>query len=228
VIATMARDRYFDLDAVRTPHSEPGATRQHGSRKSPDGGDWNENESSGQNPAGAPPLDWWEIPTAPYKGSHYAAFPPALCERPIKAMCPQRVCTTCGQPSRRITGDASYVETRRQLLTESAGGFETHDSMAKRAKVTGHNNGRMTRVAPTLGWSDCGHGDTWRPGRVLDIFGGSGTTLAVATGHGRDAIGIDLDVRNADLARDRIGMFFEQVTVAELAEVLGPSIEEAA
>jgi len=29
----------------------------------------------------------------------------------------------------------------------------------------------------------------------------------VATGHGRDAIGIDLDSRNADLARERVGMF---------------------
>jgi hypothetical protein len=58
----------------------------------------------------------------------------------------------------------------------------------------------------TLGWSDCGC-DDWRPGLVLDPFAGSGTTLAVATGHGRDAIGIDLDARNAELARDRCGMF---------------------
>jgi DNA modification methylase len=59
----------------------------------------------------------------------------------------------------------------------------------------------------TLGWSDCGH-DDWRPGCVLDPFAGSGTTLAVATGHGRDAIGIDLDERNAELALDRVGPMF--------------------
>lgn len=29
----------------------------------------------------------------------------------------------------------------------------------------------------------------------------------VATGHGRDAIGIDLDERNADLAAERVGMW---------------------
>ena len=40
---------------------------------------------------------------------------------------------------------------------------------------------------------------------VLDPFAGSGTTLMVATGHGRDAIGIDIDARNADLALDRVG-----------------------
>lgn len=52
-------------------------------------------------------------------------------------------------------------------------------------------------------------------GVVLDPFGGSGTTGAVATGHGRDAILIDLDERNADLARERIGMF---VTVEHHAD----------
>jgi hypothetical protein len=31
--------------------------------------------------------------------------------------------------------------------------------------------------------------------------------LAVATGHGRDAIGIDIDSANADLALERVGMF---------------------
>lgn len=44
---------------------------------------------------------------------------------------------------------------------------------------------------------------------MLDPFAGSGTTLMVATGHGRDAIGIDLDDRNAHLAAERIGMFLD-------------------
>jgi DNA modification methylase len=46
-------------------------------------------------------------------------------------------------------------------------------------------------------------------GTILDPFAGSGTTLAVATGHGRNAIGIDLDARNAHLAQERVGMFLE-------------------
>ena len=61
-----------------------------------------------------------------------------------------------------------------------------------------------------LGWTDCGH-DDWRPGVVLDPFAGSGTTLAVAVGHGRNAIGIDLDERNVELAQGAGGpMFFEE------------------
>jgi DNA modification methylase len=42
-------------------------------------------------------------------------------------------------------------------------------------------------------------------GTILDPFAGSGTTLLVATGHGRDAIGVDLDERNADLAASASG-----------------------
>ena len=69
-------------------------------------------------------------------------------------------------------------------------------------------HGRATKRVDTVGWSDCGH-NAWRNGLVLDPFAGSGTTLAVATGHGRDCIGIDLDERNVDLARERVGMFLE-------------------
>lgn len=46
-------------------------------------------------------------------------------------------------------------------------------------------------------------------GTILDPFGGSGTTAAVATGHGRNCISIDIDHRNADLAQQRVGMFLE-------------------
>lgn len=44
-------------------------------------------------------------------------------------------------------------------------------------------------------------------GIILDPFAGSGTTLAVALGNGRRAIGIDIDSRNADIALQRVGMF---------------------
>jgi len=57
-------------------------------------------------------------------------------------------------------------------------------------------------------WTDCGH-DNWRTGVVLDPFGGSGTTGVAAQAVGRDCIMIDLDERNADLARERCGMFLD-------------------
>lgn len=156
-VACKARDRYFDLDAVRTPHTEPDRAFAAKPDHNPTHGKPSDRPFQ-QNATGAPPLDWWEIPTEPYPGSHYATFPRALLVRPIKTMCPERVCTVCGQPSRRMT---------------------------------------------------CGHND-WRPGHVLDPFGGSGTTGAVATGLGRDCTLIDIDERNVDLARERIGMFLNE------------------
>jgi len=80
-----------------------------------------------------------------------------------------------------------------------------------------HSNkpdGGVTRTAETIGWTDCGH-NAWRNGLVLDPFGGSGTTGLVATGNGRDALLIDIDERNVDLARDRIGMFLIHYTLDE-------------
>ncbi len=134
VVACKSARRWFDLDAVRTEptrDNRPDEPRRNFK-------DANERyRGRGEFPpadGGAPPLDWWNISTQPYKGSHYATFPEQLCIRPIMSMCPPG-------------------------------------------------------------------------GVVLDPFAGSGTTLAVAVGHGRDAIGIDLDERNAELARERVGMF---------------------
>ena len=202
-IATRARDRWFDLDAVRhqndrsdeqTTANDKGGVR--GAMQSP------------QNPAGAPPLDWWNVSTEPYSGSHYATWPRKLLDRPIKAMCPIHVCTTCGEPRRRMVEKspeyANYRAERHSGVVEQTGYMAA--TGGRRVANSGSRPSGNAAQYDTVGWSDCGH-DTWRNGIVLDPFAGSGTTLAVATGHGRDAIGIDLDSRNADLARERIGMF---------------------
>lgn len=55
---------------------------------------------------------------------------------------------------------------------------------------------RTTSVVDDIG--TC-HGGHYRPGVVLDPFAGTGTTMAVAEHHGRDAIGFDLDARNRDV-----------------------------
>lgn len=154
-VACVSDKRYFDLDAVRTEAPRNDNRRAMSTQYQAPGQSERKTRASDENGRiyananGAPPLDWWEplpgeqemwdqwaeemweIPTSPYKGSHYATWPPALCERPIKAMCPPG-------------------------------------------------------------------------GMVLDPFAGSGTTLAKAVALGRDAIGIDIDRRNADLAIDRV------------------------
>jgi hypothetical protein len=203
-IATQASDRWFDLDAVRTEPVVP-----HEKRRRFTNANTNSRADDGQmtynvgNCAGAPPLDWWEVSPESYKGSHYATWPRKLLTRPIEAMCPRHVCQTCGEPRRRM------VESSRVL---SDGSTATTDFMGSRDGGVNQKNAVIKNwhhtERNTLGWTDCGH-DDYRRGIVLDPFAGSGTTLAVATGLGRDAIGIDLDARNADLARERVGMLLE-------------------
>lgn len=219
-VACTSRTRWFDLDSERTEHkADP--TRYSGngySKGNPEGIPGN--ESMPGNPAGAPPLDcWfdtadadvWTIPTAPYKGSHYATFPPALPRRLINLMCPRQVCTVCGEPRRRLT-EAS--EDYAQHLGQS---WADRDEARPKASTTERNSHSgqpkgthiIAAQRETLGWSDCGH-DAWRRGIVLDPFAGSGTTLQAASELGRDSIGIDLDPRNLELARMRCGMFLEE------------------
>jgi len=80
--------------------------------------------------------------------------------------------------------------------------------------VTSVNEAPECTERVTLGWTDCGH-DSYRTGVVLDPFGGSGTTGAVATGLSRDCILIDLDERNAALARERIETLFVDLEVVD-------------
>jgi site-specific DNA-methyltransferase (cytosine-N4-specific) len=214
-VACMRRDRWFDLDAERTEAIDQRPRTTNGPKQ----GDPREVQTAnldtriGSNPAGAPPLDhWtldeydpaehqsWTIPTQPYAGSHYATFPIALPRRLIRLMCPQHVCRTCGEPRRRIT------ETTNAINKAIRRGRFMQD--CKDQPVSSTHFPTVAEVV-TLGWSDCGH-DNYRRGIVCDPFAGSGTTLAAATEQGRDAIGIDLDERNLDLARQRIGIFLEE------------------
>jgi hypothetical protein len=247
-VATVAANRWFDLDAERTEHTKPNGngmmrakTQTTGSRADDGLPFYNEG-----HPAGAPPLDcWfdeadgddvWTIPTQPYAGAHYATWPIRLASRLINLMCPRQVCRECGEPRRRLVGDAEYVSTTGGRVVNQWAG-ERRGENVNGWKVEGGNPGHAVRSAPTLGWSDCGcvdrsaectcptgflaktltghrpecpTRDNWRNGVVLDPFAGSGTTLAAASGLGRDSIGIDLDGRNLDLARERIGMFLEE------------------
>ena len=215
-VACKGAKRYFDLDAVRTIGDTPPKVRKYSDNNSgaqnPKMG-WTGPGSGADNPAGAPPLDWhadehpedgdwlWKLSTQPYKGSHFATFPMALPKKMIEAMCPLKVCTVCGVPSTRIVENTHDMEANRvaRAITPKKGPTPM--------RADGGAGG-FTTTTTTLGWTDCGH-DAWRPGVVLDPFGGSGTTAEAAQAVGRSAILIDLDARNADLAQQRVGMFLE-------------------
>jgi len=210
VVACLSPERYWDDVATRQPlkheyrkearsENTKRANRKAGGHSTL--GDWAPTLSTG-----APLLDWWKIPPGGYKGPHYAVYPPAVVEPVIKAMCPHRVCRTCGEPSRPTTEKLGLVDQKGNLVEGEnreggiLAGKDAHSNKSVHAKG----------VYSTSSWSDCGH-NNWRPGVVLDPFAGTGTTLAVAAGHGYNAIGIDLDGRNVDLAVERIGGLFMTV-----------------
>jgi site-specific DNA-methyltransferase (adenine-specific) len=208
-VATKARDRWFDVDAVRT---SSGYDRRWGEK-------FLRREVPGQrrncsdhtvNSAGAPLLDYWEIPIQPYKGSHYATFPEELPRRVILSMCPERVCLKCGEPSRRIVGPVEYVPSQTYRGGSLLKGAARVADGVNQWVGEGGASASLIRQAPTVGWTDCGH-DNWRPGLVLDPFAGSGTTLRMALGNGRSSIGIDIDERNAGLARERVGPLYLEI-----------------
>lgn len=212
-VATLSSKRYFDGDAVRVPASEGthartanGVERRKNTTPKADAGGNNNRDTLAieHRHATRPLYDWWELPTAPYPGSHYATYPEALVVPLIESMCPRRVCRKCGEPSRRI------VETNYEDDPRGGTSNRREADGSRRESGTGmYGKTVQARVDTTVGWTDCGH-DNHRPGMVLDPFAGSGTTLAVAAARARDAIGIDLDERNLDLARERIGMWLEE------------------
>lgn len=111
-------ERYwFDLDAVRMPHT----TLRKPSRVTPaakyggkrpawagplaglnDGLTRAQIEGRSGHPFGKNPGDVWTIATAGFRGAHFATFPVQLIERPILATVPERVCSQCATPWKRV------------------------------------------------------------------------------------------------------------------------------
>ncbi len=90
---------YYDANAIREPHTlaqrVKGREPNFASHKwlPPTGTIINNNRSGGDgvgfNPLGRNRRTVWTIATRPYKGAHFATFPPALIEPCIKAGCPE-------------------------------------------------------------------------------------------------------------------------------------------
>lgn len=202
VVATRDAKRWFDLTAVRDRDSN--TTRLVTGYAMAGGVPSHDTGPRSMNPAGAPPLDcWtdeydhshdtWTVTTQPSSLAHYAMWPARLAERLVLSMCPAEVCSACGTPRRRV----ERTEYRR-----SKGG--TTGVRRDATEPDGNTRGMIGKptlesIPVTLGWTDCGCGAPWTAGTVLDPFCGTFTTGLVAEAHGRNAIGIDLDPRNADL-----------------------------
>lgn len=130
---------YFDLNAIRVPLKTPKSFRTpRPIRPYPPAGvtapgrsAWTKRDNLGLarlkaqglagHPRGRNPGDVWQLPTAGFRGAHFAVFPTALIERPILATCPQRVCVGCNAPWRSEDGSRRVTQSNVDKLTPSCG-----------------------------------------------------------------------------------------------------------
>lgn len=196
---------YFDRDAVREPHS--GQASGNVERFFPPAGHSIQNVHLGrsipwaQSSVGRNVRTVWEIATQPYKGAHFAVFPPRLAERCVLAGCPPEVCTVCGKPRVRIVEKGDPVVPDHTWSATGAARYDDEEG----DYVAAGGASTLKHVVPreTVGWTDCGH-DAFRAGVVLDPFMGSGTTALVARAARRHAIGIEINPTYADLCARRL------------------------
>ena len=142
----------------------------------------------------------WTITPKPYKGAHFAVFPPELPEKCIKAGSSERGgCRKCGAPWVR------QIEKRRTPDRPGRVQGRLGDTIADAHGPDGRTGKRHRLHVLTTGWApSCACDTSAEPCLVLDPFAGSGTTLAVARGLGRDYVGVELNREYITLARRRL------------------------
>lgn len=143
----------------------------------------------------------WPIATKPFKGAHFATFPPALVRPIIQAASPTKCCAKCGAPWAPIV---QRGEPRRDQQRACGGdqngqynGTATKDFLDAGAEDASAVKARILAgmVSKTVtGYRrTCKHADApSAPAVCLDPFGGSGTVGQVALEEGRAAILVEL------------------------------------
>jgi site-specific DNA-methyltransferase (adenine-specific) len=140
------------------------------------------------NPRGRNKRCVWTIPTQPFADAHFAVYPEELCEIPIKAGCPEFICTRCGEAREKI------IEVEINSMRFNRG--EKSNKFGVKQDV---DYERIDR-----GYTDCGCNAGWHPGVVLDPFFGTGTTAIVAHQLHRSWVGIELSEEYILMAKRRL------------------------
>lgn len=161
----------------------------------------------------------WHLATEPFRDSHFATMPTSLVEPCILAGCPAKCCAKCGAPWVReveVTapdGRTAIIEPGKRTAKGADGNPLIGDNMID-AGVRGSFNAKNGVLSKrTLGFSPSCKCPATNPytnardivaGRVLDPFGGAGTTGLVADRLGRNAVLIELNPEYAAMAERRI------------------------
>ena len=153
----------------------------------------------------------WTVSPKPFKDAHFAVFPPDLIEPCVLAGTSAKgCCSECSAPYKRQTGrpcpQCSHL-IPTQFKECSACGFRNTNWEEERKNNSqtrsGENNtigsltARKTKITSKTidgGWQPtCECNANIIPCTILDPFGGSGTTAAVALKHNRKAILCELN-----------------------------------
>jgi hypothetical protein len=222
-LLTKSARYYYDAEAIKEPFATdpkenyPGraAILGRGSQASslaPIGFARRDNTSGyPPNGSGRNKRSVWTISSAPFRGAHFATFPPTLIEPCILAGTSERgVCPQCATPWERIVKMKS--DDRVQYAMVGAGekakacrrdGY----GLNKVRREDGRGGDLATMQKMTIGWRptcECDASLGVTPATVLDPFFGAGTTGLVAEQLGRDCIGLELNQTYAEMARRRI------------------------
>lgn len=135
----------------------------------------------------------FHVNTKPFKGSHFATFPPKLIRTPILACCPKEICVSCGKVKyyKKIKEDVKRVNTRPDKNVRPDGLERPPNDWEPRKTI-----GKELIV--------CNCGTRFEPGVVLDPFMGAGTTGVVAQELNRNWIGFELNKDYIKMAEKRI------------------------
>ncbi len=149
--------------------------------------------------------DLWQIGSKPHPFAHFAVYPEEICIKPILSSCPSQVCVNCRTSRIPITRSFKTTSDGQPPVGTSSAGekFKLADRLGAAAGRRRFPV-RYEMAREVLGYTDCGCRASFRPGIVLDMFAGSGTTLLVAKKLGRDFIGIELNPEYVEIAEIRL------------------------
>ena len=162
----------------------------------------------------------WTVTTKPFRGAHFATFPPDLIEPCILAGTSENgQCPKCGKSWKRIM-EKIGVSTYEKMGGKNGGYKKMREESMRRGETgvgdTRDSNGNIVWYEATpkkfMGWQpDCVCRLDPIASVVLDPFSGAGTTGLVAVQHGRRYIGIELNPDYLEMSRKRIQLACDKI-----------------